>query len=73
MQKSIFPEITKQMAKRNEKLKDLANLLQVDTSQISRKLTGYIDWSIREIKILCKHYNIKFEKLFRKENEIWNY
>lgn len=67
MSKSIFPEITKRMNKRNEKQQDIAKLLQVDPSQISRKLTGYIDWSIDEIRILCKHYNTKFEKLFRKE------
>lgn len=67
MKKSIFPEITKEMANRNETLQDIANLLQKDVSQISRKLTGYIDWSIEEAKILCKHYNMKFEKLFRKE------
>ena len=67
MKKSIFPEITKEMANRNETLQDIADLLQKDVSQISRKLTGYIDWSIEEAKILCKHYNMKFEKLFRKE------
>lgn len=67
MKKSIFPEITKEMANRNETLQDIADLLQKDISQISRKLTGYIDWSIEEAKILCKHYNMEFEKLFRKE------
>ena len=67
MRKSIFPEITNQMIKRNEKQQDIANLFQLDRSQVSRKLSGYTDWSIEEIKILCKHYNMKFEKLFRKE------
>lgn len=67
MSKSIFPEITTQMAKRNEKQHDIAKLLQLDNSQISRKLNGYIDFSIDEAKLLCKHYNMKFEKLFRKE------
>lgn len=67
MRKSIFPEITKQMKRKNEKQQDIAELLQLDQSQISRKLTGYIDWSIEEAKILCKHYNTKFEKLFGKE------
>ena len=67
MSKSIFPEIIKNMNKRNEKQQDIAKLLQKDISQVSRKLTGYIDWSIDEAMILCKHYNTKFEKLFRKE------
>lgn len=67
MKKSIFPEITKKMANRNEKQQDIAKLLQLDQSQISRKLTGHIDWSIEEAKILCNHYNTKFEKLFKKE------
>ena len=65
----MYLEIINQMKKRKETQQDIAKLLELDQTQISRKLSGYIDWSTDEIKILCKHYNMKFEKLFRKENE----
>lgn len=64
----MYQEIIHQMKKHKETQQDLADLLQLNVSQISRKISGYIDWSTNEIRILCKHYNMKFEKLFRKEN-----
>lgn len=64
----MYQEIINQMKKKKEKQQDLADLLEVHRTQISRKITGYSDWSTDEIKLLCKHYNMKFEKLFRKEN-----
>ena len=65
--KTMFPEITKQMIKRNEKQKEVAQILGLDVSQVSRKLSGNIDWSISDIEILSKHYKMKFEKLFKRE------
>ena len=63
----MYKEITTTMKKNNETQQDLANLLRLDQSQLSRKIAGHVTWSIEEIKLLCKHYNMKFEKLFRKE------
>lgn len=63
----MYQEIINQMKKRKEKQQDLAKLLEIDRTQISRKISGYCDWSTDEIKLLCKHYNMKFERLFRKE------
>lgn len=69
MNSSMFPEISNQMNKRNEKLKDIANLLNLDISQISRKLSGKVEWTFKDVKILCNHYSMDFKKLFRgKEN-----
>jgi transcriptional regulator with XRE-family HTH domain len=65
MNSSMFPEISNQMNKRNEKLKDIANLLNLDISQISRKLSGKVEWTFKDVKILCNHYNMDFKKLFR--------
>ena len=68
MKETIFPEIVKQMKKRKEGTQDIADLIgQKYKSQITRRLQGKLDWTIREAKILCNHYNIKFEKLFREE------
>ena len=63
----MYKEIANQMKKHKETQIDLAKILGVDNTQVSRKISGYIDWSTDEIKILCNHYNMKFEKLFRKE------
>lgn len=67
MKSTKFPEIVNQMVLRNEKLADVAKVLKLDISQISRKLSGKVEWSYKDIKSLCKHYNTKFEKLFREE------
>lgn len=63
----MYKEILQQMKKHNETQQDIANLLQLERTQISRKVSGHVDWSTDEVRILCKHYNMKFEKLFRKE------
>lgn len=67
MKTSIFPEIVIQMTLKEEKLGDVAKVLNLDNSQISRKLAGKLRWSYDDIKTLCKHYNTSFEKLFREE------
>lgn len=70
MENTIFPEIVKQMKNNNETLQDVANILGLNyPSQISRRLTGEVEWTIGDVEILCKHYNIDFWELFkRKEN-----
>ena len=70
MKNAIFPEIVNQMKKRNQTLKDVKDLLGLaDVSQVSKRLSGKLQWSIGDVEILCKYYNIDFWKLFkRKEN-----
>lgn len=67
MKNTIYPEIKNQMLKHNENSHKIALLINKDSSQVCRKLAGEINWQYDEIKILCKHYNMKFEKLFREE------
>lgn len=71
MKKTLYPEIVNQMIKRNEKLHNLVEVLGFkEVSQVSRRLSGEIEWTISEAKVLCRHYNIDFWKLFeRKEVE----
>lgn len=64
-----FPMIVEQMKKHNEKQKDLALLVNLDSSQISRKIAGIVGWSLDEIETLCKHYNIDFYKLFKRKEK----
>ena len=70
MNNTEFPELVNQMTIRGEKLKDIVNLLNFKhLSQASRRLSGKIEWTIKEIEALCEHYNMNFEKLFvRKED-----
>ena len=70
MNNTEFPEIVKQMTKRKETLKDIADLVGLtDKASISKKLSGNTSWSLQEVEILCKHYNIKFEKLFKRKED----
>lgn len=65
----LFPEIDKEMKRRGETRKDLARLLELDISQITRKLNGDIQWSIGDIEVMVLHYNKDFWELFRKNKK----
>ena len=70
MKNTIYPEIVNQMKKKNEKLGNLVKLLELkNISQVSRRLTGENEFTLGEAEILCKHYNIDFWELFRKEEK----
>ena len=64
----MYPEIQKEMNRRGETQSDLAKLLGLDVSQISRKLRGEIQWTLGDAEVLCLHYsNRDFWELMRKE------
>lgn len=70
MKNTIYPELVNQMTKKNEKLKDIVNLLGLkELSQACRRLNGEIEFTIGEAEILCKHYNIDFWKLFKRKED----
>lgn len=69
MNNSKYPEIINQMFLRNERLRNIAELLNVDISQISRRLNGKKQWTISEIEILMKHYGMNFETLFKRKED----
>ena len=62
----LFPEIVAEMERRGETRKDLARLLELDVSQITRKLNGDIQWTIGDIEVMTLHYNKDFWELFKK-------
>ena len=72
----LFPELAAEMAKSGEKQQDIAKLLQMDNSQVTRRLNGSTKWSEQDTIIICKHYNREYKELFKKnvkeeeENEI---
>lgn len=65
----LFPEIVAEMERRGETRKDLARLLELDVSQITRKLNGDIQWTIGDIEVMTLHYNKDFWELFRKNKK----
>ena len=65
----MYEEIKNQMILHNEKQKDIAKLLGLDISQICRKLKGEVAWTIGDIEILCKRYNMDFWKLFKRKED----
>ena len=69
MNNTKYPEIVKQMKLHKQNLHDVAVLLEIpNISQVSRRLSGKVEWTLGEVEILCKYYNIDFWELFRKEN-----
>jgi hypothetical protein len=70
MENTIFPEVVNQIKKHNETLQDVAEVLGLNyASQITRRLRGEVEWTIGDVEILCKHYDMDFWELFkRKEN-----
>lgn len=70
MKNTMFPEIVKQMDKRGERLKDLVDILGLtQLSQVSRRLSGEVEWTIGDVEILCKHYNMDLYELFRRKEK----
>ena len=69
MKTKIFPEILAQMEKKGESVKDLAELLHLDVSQIYRKLNGEVAWTFGDAMTMTQHYDMGLWELFRKENE----
>lgn len=68
----LFPEIEAEMIRRNETQQDIANLLKLDRTQVSRKLKGTIQWTIGDIEVLTNHYQKDFWELFRKNERRTN-
>ena len=69
MNNTIYPEVVNQMKLHNQNLHDVAELLSIpNISQVSRRLSGKVQWTIGEVEILCRYYNLDFWELFRKEN-----
>ena len=60
-----FPNLVSEMAKNGETQRDLAELLNLQQSAISRRLTGITKWTIDEVELICKHYNKDYNELFK--------
>ena len=69
MKNTKYPEVVNQMKLHNQDLRQVADLLGLaNISQVSRRLSGKVAWTLGDVEILCKYYNMDLYKLFRKEN-----
>lgn len=62
-----FPNLRAEMARRGDRLEDVANVLNISVPSLSRRLSNEIAFDVNEIDILCKRYQVPFETLFVKE------
>lgn len=70
MNNTIYPELVNQMKLHNETLMDISKLIGLNfREQTSRRLTGEVEFTIGEVEILCKHYNMDFWKLFKRKED----
>ena len=46
------------------KQKELADLLGLSISVINQKMNGRLDWTLEQVKTLCKHYGISADIYF---------
>lgn len=60
-----FPNLVSEMARNGETQKDLAELLSLKQSAISRRMTGITKWTIEEVVLICEHYNKDYNELFK--------
>lgn len=65
----VFPELEAAMAYAGDSQKDLAALLGVSIGQMSRRLSGAVEWRDGEIRQLCSRYGKPYEILFER-NEV---
>ena len=46
------------------KQKELAELLDLSISVVNQKMNGHLDWTLEQVKTLCKHYGISADIYF---------
>ena len=63
----IFPNLRAEKARRGDTNESLGALLGISPPSVARRLSGQIAWSINEIELLCKHYDMPYEILFARE------
>jgi len=68
MNKYKYPKVLEEMKKHKESQIEISEVLGISDMTLRKKLAGITDWTITEIEILCKHYKVNFNKLFKKEN-----
>ncbi len=67
MQKYKYQTLLKEMKKNKDSQEEIGELIGLSSLSVRKKLAGITDWTISEIRILCKYYKMDFKKLFKVE------
>lgn len=59
-----YPGLVAVMASRGDTHASLADVLDISTSAVSRRISGEVEWSLGEIRTICNHYKKSYYELF---------
>ena len=62
--KTKYRKLSAQMVLKGDRQEDLADYLQMSLTWLNRKLSGDREFTLSEIKQICKRYKKTFEELF---------
>lgn len=62
-----YSNLLAEIARNNESSSTIAELLNISSPSVSRRLKGEIEWSKSEIDTLCEHFNKSYDYLFAKD------
>ena len=69
IQRQIFEEIRKELPSRFELARTVSKILDVSTDSVYRRIRGEKDISLKELIILCKHFNLSFDKYMQDSSD----
>lgn len=58
--------IQNEMLDRRESQEDIARVLGITSMSVRLKLDGVRDWTISEIDTLCRHFDMDYYELFKR-------
>ncbi|MDR1055598.1 MAG: hypothetical protein LBL90_07215 [Prevotellaceae bacterium] len=70
IQKLIFEEIRKDLPSRFELARTVSKILKVSTDSVYRRIRGEKDISLKELIILCKHFNFSFDRYLQESTNV---
>lgn len=65
VRKIEYPVLKATMKEHKDTIETLSKLLNISDMSVWRRLSGNYEWTISEIRVLCQHYGMVFEELFR--------
>lgn len=63
----LYPNLLAEMARRGETRRTIAKLIKSTPPTVSKKMLGQSAWKMKEIDILCKHYETEYHVLFKRQ------
>lgn len=64
--KIVYPTLRAVMKEHRDTIETLSKILNISSMSVWRRLSGNMEWTVSEATTLCKHYEVVFEELFKK-------